>query len=418
MERESRTLEYKEAVTRTFLKTVSAYANYGTGRIVFGVDDEGNAVGLPHPIEDALRIENMVNDSVDPVPSYSIDLDDRRSLISLTVFEGEDTPYLYNGKAYRRQDASTREVGHLELRRLAIEGQGKSFDSLPSHQDNLTFSLLEEGLKGSLGIKALDDDVRRTLGLVDREGRYTNAAALLADENDFPGTDIAVFGSSANEFLDRQTVGGASLLAQYQAAIDAHERYCVSELVSGTERRRVEKVPAEAFREAVANALVHRAWDVRANITVSIHPDRVEVVSPGGLPQGMSEDDYLSGGVSSPRNPLVATAFFRLGIIEKFGTGIRRIRAAYAESGKAPNFEVRSNSVAVGLPNVEGTPAMSQDEALVLRSLSRNILLPRQSIERETGFGRDKTVRLLNALEAKGLVVREGRGRGIRYRLS
>lgn len=417
MERESSTVEYKEAVTRTFLKTVSAYANYGTGVVVFGVDDDCQPVGLADPVSDALRIENMVNDSVDPVPRYTIDVSDEDSTVTLTVFEGEDKPYLYNGRAYRRQDASTREAGHLELRRLAIEGQGKSFDALPARAGELSFTALSEGLRKSLGIAKLDDDVMRTLGLIDSDGRYTNAAALLADKNDFPGTDIAVFGESANEFRDRSTVEGASLLTQYAAALEAHERYCVSEVVEGATRKRKEKVPTEAFREAVANALVHRTWDVAANTTVSIFPDRVEIVSPGGLPQGMSEDDYLHGGVSAPRNPLIATVFFRLAIIEKFSTGIRRIRASYEGTGVAPNFEVRSNSIAVTLPNIDAVPAMTQDEAKVADSLGKRTLLSRKSVEQRTGFSKEKVIRLLRGLETKGLVKREGQGRGTKYRL-
>lgn len=167
----------------------------------------------------------------------------------------------------------------------------------------------------------------------------------------------------------------------------------------------------------MANALVNRAWDLQANITVSIYPDKVEVISPGGLPQGMSKGDYLHGGVTAPRNPLVATVFFRLGILKKFGTGVRRIRAAHASSGQTPTFEVRDSSVAVSLPNIEALPALTNDEAKVAASLGRNVLLPRRTVEEATGFGKQKTVRLLNALEAKGLVGREGRGRGTRYHL-
>lgn len=124
MERESRTLEYKESISRTFLKTVSAYANYGTGRIVFGVSDAGEIVEIEQPNESALRIENMINDSIDPTPRYFVNIGEASGLLTLTVFEGEDKPYLYNGRAYQRQDASTREASRLELGRLVLEGQG------------------------------------------------------------------------------------------------------------------------------------------------------------------------------------------------------------------------------------------------------------------------------------------------------
>ena len=99
--RESPTVEYKESVTPTFLKTVSAYANYGTGKIEFGVDDEGVAVGLADPVAECLRIENMINDSLDPAPRYTLESDEKHGTVILTVYEGQDKPYRSKGKAYR-----------------------------------------------------------------------------------------------------------------------------------------------------------------------------------------------------------------------------------------------------------------------------------------------------------------------------
>lgn len=96
--RESPTVEYKESVTPTFLKTVSAYANYGTGKIEFGVDDGGVAVGLSDPVAECLRIENMINDSLDPAPRYTLELDENRGTVTLTVYEGQDKPYRSRGR--------------------------------------------------------------------------------------------------------------------------------------------------------------------------------------------------------------------------------------------------------------------------------------------------------------------------------
>ena len=152
---------------------------------------------------------------------------------------------------------------------------------------------------------------------------------ILADDNGLPGIDAVKFGSGISELLDRKAVEGRSALEQYDAALEMYERYLVYETVSSAARERVERVPFEAFRETVANALVHRAWDVPANVTVSIYEDRVTVVSPGGLPSGVTEEEYLGGGVSIPRNPVVANIFFRLDYIEQFGTGIARINEAY-----------------------------------------------------------------------------------------
>ena len=120
--RETRTLEYKETVSNTFLKTVSAYANYGTGVILFGVADNGTVKGIAEPEKVCLDIENRINDSIDPVPDYTLAVEGKPSVIRLTVREGLHKPYLYKAKAYRRNDSATIEADRTELTRLILEG--------------------------------------------------------------------------------------------------------------------------------------------------------------------------------------------------------------------------------------------------------------------------------------------------------
>ena len=415
--RETRTLEFKESVTKTFLKTVSAFANYGTGRILFGVDDSGITVGLADPSADALRIENMINDSLDPVPRYTLNIDEANKTVCLTVNEGRSKPYYCNRRAYRRADSATIEVDRTELGRLVLAGRNLSFDELPSSRADLSFSLLAERFMRHLGLTAFDDNSLRTLGLLGVDGAYTIAGEILADDNALSGIDVVKFGSNISELLDRKAVEGCSALEQYDAALEMYERYLVYETVSRAARERVERVPFEAFREAVANALVHRAWDIPANVTVSIYDDRVTVVSPGGLPSGVTEEEYLGGGVSVPRNPVVANIFFRLDYIEQFGTGIVRINGAYEGLAVKPAFDIRENSIAVTLPFETARPeGVTLDERKLMDEMSRSILMTRAEIGLRSGFSKDKTTRILNALASRGLVAREGAGRGTRYR--
>jgi len=117
-------LELKREITETFLKTVSAYANYCDGKIVFGIDDNGEVIGINDAEKECLRIENMINSSIDPVPDFrlSVSHTEGRDIITLTVAEGLDKPYYYKGRTYKRSDTSTLEVKRFELRRLALEG--------------------------------------------------------------------------------------------------------------------------------------------------------------------------------------------------------------------------------------------------------------------------------------------------------
>lgn len=102
--------------------------------------------------------------------------------------------------------------------------------------------------------------------------------------------------------------------------------------------------------------------DVSAHIRISMFDNRVEIASPGGLPRGVTTEDYLSGNLSILRNPVLASVFFRLGIIEQFGTGIRRIKESYVRTGARPRFEITGSSITVILPVTDAETLLDADE--------------------------------------------------------
>ncbi|RGJ71912.1 AAA family ATPase [Collinsella sp. TF12-2AT] len=411
--RESPTVEYKESVTPTFLKTVSAYANYGTGKIEFGVDDGGVAVGLSDPVAECLRIENMINDSLDPAPRYTLELDENRGTVTLTVYEGQDKPYRSKGKAYRRNDSATVEVDRFEYGRLTLEGSNLTFDALTSARQDLSFHTLEHKCIEHLGISELTSDIMRTLRLLGKDG-YTNAAAILADNNEFPGIDCVRFGDTEDVLLDRETTTGLSAIEQVDRAVAMFARYYRYERIEGVERVQTDRIPLEAFREAVANALVHRTWDVQANVQVALYDDRVVVTSPGSLPAGLTTEQYLYGQISVLRNPIVAEVFLKLDYIEKFGTGIARIRRAYRDSINQPVFDIRGGVVAVALPVTDAFEG-SGEEAQVLKALSGGRIMSRSEIEKQTGLSRARTLSALESLLSRNAIMKQGTGRATKY---
>ena len=184
-----------------------------------------------------------------------------------------------------------------------------SFEELTSSDQQLTFSKLSTELIRVMGIEQLTRDILKTLELYSDQNGFNNAAALLADNNHFKGIDIIRFGDSIDEIMERKSV---------------------------------DKIPEKAFREAVANALVHRMWDIPASIKISMYPDKIEINSPGGLPAGLSEDEYLNGQISLLRNSIIGNVFFRLKYIEKFGTGIMRINYAYKNILVKPEYRIFS----------------------------------------------------------------------------
>lgn len=414
MQRETSTREFKRQLTDTFLKTVSAFANYGGGEILFGVEDDGTVVGIDDPSATMLAIENKINNLIDPRPEYKLSLDDDGT-ICLAVSDGQFKPYFYQNKAFKRHDTSTVSVGRLELTRLILEGSNQDFEELDSRRENLTFDVLEAELKDRISLSGLTEDTLRTLQLMTPAGRFNNAAELLSDQNSFPGIDIAVFGESINEIRFRREVRGSSLLALFHEATDVFRQYYVSEHIDGEQRSVVARIPENAFREALANALVHRTWDTPSPIKISIFEDRLEVTSPGALPPGLTFDDYLHGQLSLLRNPIIGTVFFRLGYIERFGTGIARINYEYADASTMPEFIDHGSSITVRLPILAAQHQLTDDERRAFDTFIPGELVSRAQVEERSGLSRDKAIRALNALTDKRAIRREGKARNTLY---
>ena len=415
--RETKQLEFKEKITNTFLKTVSAYANYSGGSIIFGVDDVGNIKGLDDLEETRLSIENKINDSIFPQPDYMISLNEFDKTITLNVSGGKNKPYLYKSKAYKRNDTATIEVDALEYSRLILEGRNISFESLHSENQNLTFNVLEKMLKKQIGIETFNKDVLKTLNLYSDADGYNNAAAILSDHNDFPGIDIVRFGENISIMKKRAILDKGSVLQEYEEAIGIFRDYYQYEEIIKSERNKVELIPEAAFREAVANALIHRVWDINSQIRVLMFDDRIEVISPGGLPGGISEEEYLSGRISVLRNQIIAQIFYRLNIVEVFGTGIIRIKQLYSSSATKPRFEVSENAIKVILPITDTQMDLSDDERKVYALLSKNMYKSISEITPYVEFGKSKVTALLKSMANRGIVVIEGKGRGTKYHI-
>lgn len=194
-----------------------------------------------------------------------------------------------------------------------------------------------------------------------------------------------------------------------------HLMYYQYEIIQGADRKMMEKIPEAAFREAIANALIHRVWDVDSHIRVSMLDDRIEVVSPGGLPIGITAEEYLSGKLSVLRNRNLANVFYRLGFVEIFGTGVTRIKQLYAESLIKPDFEVSENTIKIVLPVFEANDNLTEDEKVIYKFLSKTMLKPISEIAPYVPFGKSKTTQLLKAMGEKGVVEVEGKGRGTKY---
>ncbi len=423
-EKESSKVELKRELTDSFLKTVSAFANYGGGKIVFGVSENGSVVGIVDPEKTRLQLEHKVNDSISPRPEFFLNTSsfEEKQIVELTVSKGKNAPYLYNGRAYKRSDTSSTPLDSNELRRLSLDSSSMTFDQLPSHEEELSFKVLERWLQETVGLKKLGDDSLRTLGLM-KDDQYLRSAELLADtnQNAQSATIIVRFGKTISEFMDRADLTYQSLLSQYQGAMEMFDKWYQSyEAVDGFLRVPRIQIPRDAYREAVANALIHRCYDQGGAVQVAMYEDRVEVTSPGGLPEGVSETAYLYSQISIPRNLVLAEVFHRLHLIEKFGTGIDRIRKEYEPYASKPHFEVSDVLIRIVLPVIDykKRPEEISLEEKILLLIAQEGSVSRAEVEQSTGYGKTRVYQILNSMIQAGKIIQSGKGPQTRYQIN
>lgn len=416
---ESKEVEFKQENSKSLLKTVSAFSNYNDGYIVIGITDKGEAVGVSNINYLKEQIENAISDSILPNPYFEIETDiyDGKTILIIKVFKNENTPYTYNGKAYKRVSITTREVDLYEYNELVLSGKNLTYDEMQINDTELDLTVLNNRLKKMLAISDPDKNVLASLGLY-KNGKYNIAAKLLSDNNNIGKITLLRYSGNVEIIKDRIDLENISVLTQFDRCMDFYFKHInKQEEIRGAYRTTIEEIPLVAYREAVANAICHRDYNKEANIKVEIFDDRIEITSPGGLPVGISYEDFIDGKISLPRNRIIAEIFYRLKLIEKIATGIRRIKSYYREYASKPEFQITDNSVRVILPNVlfKKEITLSDREKEVVSLFRDKELLGAKDISESLGIKKTQTNKYLKDLVSKGLLDKIGNSRNIKY---
>jgi ATP-dependent DNA helicase RecG len=245
-------------------------------------------------------------------------------------------------------------------------------------------------------------------------------------------------GDSVMNIRDRLHVKHQSIINQFERCIDFYSKHVnIGELIDGVYRKTIEEIPLVAYRETIANAIVHRDYEMGADIKIEFFDSRIEVVSPGGLPRGISEEEFLDGRISICRNPAIASIFMRMGIIERLATGIRRIKESYQYTGLKPQFHVAQNSIKVVLPKINEKKmrseliakknaseshetfkeqVFSEDEERICNHLKQHKKISRKEVEALLELKKTQTIKILNQLIEKNEIERVGKGNKIYYK--
>ena len=363
MSSEEKNVEYQREFNDAALRAIVAYANADGGRIYVGIDEFGRSYGTRNAHEIAERVASLARDRVRPdVTPYldcRVENRDGREVVVATVSRGASRPYWLADVGLVPAGTPIAENGRVvtpsnsKLRAMLEESGDGSYERERSPIQTLTFSQAQKIFdeeKVEFGEKNF-----RELGLYDADGTYTNLATLLSDQ--CPSTiRLALFeGALENQIHDRLELSG-SILRQYLDAFDFLNVFNrANDKLRSANRGDFRDYPAEILREALLNAVIHRDYSVPTKILARHYHDRVEIVSPGGLPNGLVVGE-LNLGVCAPRNPGLARVFYLLEYVESCGSGIRKIFQAYARSQTRPKFEATENFFKTTLYNAAQPP--------------------------------------------------------------
>ena len=427
---ESELVELKSQVVGDICKEIIAFANTKGGTLYVGVADDGTVVGVEQADQVTLQLNNKIRDSVKPdltmFVRYEVLTVEGKKIVSVTVQKGTGCPYylaakgLKPGGVYVRNGTSSDPATETAIRKMIKETDGDSYESMRSLEQSLTF----EAAKRQFEEKKIPFDAvkMQTMGLLSPDGVYSNAAMLLSDQCS-PTIKAATFsGSDKSEFQDRREFSGSLFrqMNELYAYLDLRNR--TKATFRGLYRTDTRDYPEEALREALLNSLVHRDYSLSASTLVRVYDDRIEFVSVGGLPTGIELDDIMLG-LSVCRNPKLAAVFYRLKLIEAYGTGIPKIMDAYRGSAEKPKIEVTSNAFKITLPNRNaGMDLPVQEEAerscedRILEYINSHGQATRREMEDLLGISQSTAGRIVRQMMSNGLIHQEGKGKMTRYK--
>ena len=374
----------------------------------------------------------MIRDTIKPDLTMFIHYEtleyEGKFILCVDIQQGSKRPYYVAKKGLRpegvyvRQGYSSVPASDTAIRKMIKETDGDHFEDMRSLEQDLTFIETEKEFNHrdiDFGMKQM-----QTLKIINQDNLYTNLGLLLSEQC-VHTIKVAVFqGTDQSVFKDRREFGG-SLIQQLHEVYDYMDRYnqtraTFQELV----RIDTQDYPKVAIREALLNILIHRDYGFSASSLISLYDDRMEFVSIGGLLLGVNLED-VTMGLSVCRNQNLANVFYRLRLIEAYGTGLQKIMNAYKPNINKPIFKCTNNAFKIVLPNmnaeyntveqINNKKDESQNEKKVLVFIKQKGWITRCDVEEILGISPSSALRFIKNMVEKGMLIKQGKGKDVKY---
>lgn len=330
---------------KSWLKSVSAFANGIGGTLFFGIDDNRNVVGLTNAQADAEAISRLIKERITPYPNFILAPEQQggKYILVLSVFAGRSTPYYYKAdgitEAYIRIGNESVIAPSYILNQLLLKGMNRTYDALNSEYDfkDYAFSKLRERYKVWTG-NSMEEKLFDSFEIRDEHDKLTNAGALLADDS--PIKHSRLFCTRWNgldksggmvDALDSAEYSGSMIILLNEGASFVKRNMKTRWKKTSNSRIEMPDYCERSVFEALVNALIHRDYLILGSeVHIDIYDDRLTITSPGGMADGTQiQERNISNISSTRRNPILADIFGRLGYMERQGSGFKKITESY-----------------------------------------------------------------------------------------
>ena len=332
------------------LKSLTAMLNRSqAGTVYFGVKDDGEVAGLSIGKHTLLDIRSRAAELIEPrvILNLQVLQDEEGRCFIRTDARGSDIPYSCDGRYFVRTASADEQVGSELLRKMLASGNTDLLSSVSANDQTLSF----QGLILYLNARGIHAEQRRefydSFGLYNREGKFNLMAYLLSDQNESGLKVMRFSGTDKTAVAERMSFSGQCLLQSVQDVLEYFRLMSQPrkvDLETGI-RAEIPLFDYQAFREAWINACVHNAWTEQVPPSVYVYDDRIEVISCGGLPYGLSKEGFFAG-ISKPVNHRLFSIFITCGLAEQSGHGIPQIVKACGTEA----FQFRDGMLMVTLP--------------------------------------------------------------------
>ena len=414
-EGEGQYIEFKENFeSKNFSKEIVAFANASGGKIVLGVDDNGEVRGVRVTNKLKSQIQDLANNCDPPI---KLILEELEKVLVVEIFEGKDKPYSCSSGFYLRVGSNSQKLKRDEILDFIFSEGKKSFDEIFTGFRDYSKNLVEKYLK-RIGVKEkIDDEVLFNLGVSDEKGNLNNAGILFFTErpkkyliNAFV-TCARYKGTDKVDVIDRKDFED-DLISQVENSMEFVKRNTkLSYKIEELEREEIPEYPTEAVREALLNSIMHRDYfSLGGNVQVDIYDDRLTITNVGGLMKPLTLENF--GKIAVRRNPLIADLFHRIHFIERMGTGIKRIRNSCKEHGGVEYlFETNGYFISefrLIKDGIKDGINLSDIQFKILKGLEENSFITTGELSKKININLRNTEKNIYKLKELGLLERVG----------